>query len=331
MRFVCTRSRRNWLTGCLVAMAAGWFAPTVCAQDYPSKPIKMIVAFGTGSGNDIIARELALHMSAVLGQSIVVENRPGAGGSLGTDAVAKAAADGYTIGLGTSSQLVMNAGLFKSLPFDVEKDLRSIGLVARTPMILVASNNMPKSLGELIAYAKSHPGKVSYGSAGPGSISHIVGEAFAKAAGISLLHVPYKGNGPALVDLAGGHVDLLFDGLVTGLPLSQQGKGQLLAVSRAQRSPVAPQLPTFDESGLTEFTAYTWNSLFAPAKTPQAVIDKLNAALNKALTVPAFANRLAQSAADNLGPTTPMQADKFAQGERARWVPFIKSLNIDMN
>jgi tripartite-type tricarboxylate transporter receptor subunit TctC len=325
------RSRRNWLTGCLLALSVGIFAPLAFAQDYPNKPIKLIVAFGPGSGNDIIARELAQHMSAVLGQSIVVENRPGAGGSLGTDVVAKSAPDGYTIGLGTSSQLVMNAGLFKSLPFDVEKDIRSIGLVARTPMILVASNNMPKSLADLIAYAKGHPGKVSYGSAGPGSISHIVGEAFAKAAGISLLHVPYKGNGPALADLAGGHVDLLFDGFVTGLPLSQQGKGQLLAVSRPQRSPVAPQLPTFEESGLTEFHAYTWNSLFAPAKTPQAIIDKLNTALNKALAVPAFTSRLAQGAADNLGPTTPVQADKFVQGERARWVPFIKSLNIDMN
>lgn len=331
MRLVPSRSRRHWLAGCLVAIATGLLAPLACAQDYPNRPIKLIVAFGPGSGNDIIARELAQHMSAVLGQSIVVENRPGAGGSLGTDVVAKSAPDGYTIGLGTSSQLVMNIGLFKSLPFDVERDLRSIGLVARTPMVLVASNNMPKSLSELIAYAKSHPGKVSYGSAGPGSISHIVGESFAKAAGISLLHVPFKGNGPALVDLAGGHVDLLFDGFVTGIPLSQQGKGQLLAVSRAQRSPVAPQLPTFDESGLTEFSAYTWNSLFAPAKTPQAVIDKLNVALNKALAVPAFTSRLAQGAADSLGPTTPAQADKFAQGERARWVPFVRSLNIDVN
>jgi len=331
MNPVIDRTRRLGLAVCLAAATTGLFAPAAVAQEYPNKPVKLIVAFGPGSGNDIIARELAQHMATILGQSMVVENRPGGGGSLGTDVVAKAAPDGYTIGLGTSSQMVMNVGQFKTLPFDVERDLRSIGLVARTPMVLLANNQMPKTLGEVINYAKANPGKVTYGSAGPGSISHIVGEAFAKAAGISLLHVPYKGNGQALVDLAGGHVDLLFDGFVTGLPLSQQGKVHLLAVSRSERNPVAPQVPTFEESGLSDYSAYTWNALFAPAKTPQAIIDKLNAALNKALALPAFTSRLAQGGADNLGPTSPAQADKFGQSERARWVPFIKNLNIEMN
>jgi tripartite-type tricarboxylate transporter receptor subunit TctC len=257
----------------LAALLSATAAPTLWAQQaWPSRPIKIIVGFAAGSGNDIIARELARYMPDALGQPVVVENRPGGGGSLGTDVVAKATPDGYTIGLGTSSQLVMNVGLFRNLPFDVERDLRSVGLVSRTGMVLVASPRMPGSLRELIALAKAQPGKITYGSGGPGSISHIVGEAFAKAAGISLLHVPYKGNAPALADLSGGHVDLLFDGFLSANPLQQQGKAQILAVSAPQRSAMGPQVPTFAEAGLSDYQAYTWNNLFAPAGTPQPVI-----------------------------------------------------------
>ncbi len=301
------------------------------AQAYPNKPIRLVVAFGPGSGNDIIARELARYMGEALGQSIVVENRAGGGGSIGTDVVAKAAPDGYTIGLGTSSQLVMNVGLYKTLPFDVERDLRSIGLVARTPLVLVASSAMPRTLKELIAHARSNPGKVTYGSGGAGSISHIVGEAFAKAADVSLLHVPYKGNGPALQDLSGGHVNLLFDGFISSGPMAQQGKAQLLAVSGQKRSPVGPNVPTFAEQGLVGYEATTWNNLFAPAKTPPDVIDKLNAALNKAMAVQAVKDRLAQGASEPLAPSTPEQADAYGQAQRAQWVPFIRALQIDVN
>jgi len=313
----------------LSALLAATLAPTTWAQDFPSKPIKLIVAFGAGSGNDLIARELSKHMSEVLGQPVVVENRPGGGGSVGTDAVAKAPADGYTLGLGTSSQMVMNVGLYKTLPFDVERDLRSVGLVARTGMILVASTKMPPTLAGLIAQAKAQPGKITYGSGGPGSISHIVGEAFAKAAGISLLHVPYKGNGPALADLAGGHVDLLFDGFLATNPLVQQGKAHILALSAPQRSAMGPQVPTFAEAGLPDYQAYTWNNLFAPAATPQAVIDRVNRALNQALAQPGLLQRLAQGGSDTLGPSTPSEADTFGQRERARWVPFVRAMNIE--
>lgn len=314
----------------LAALLATTLAPaTSWAQDFPFKPIKLIVAFGAGSGNDLIARELSKHMSESLGQPVVVENRPGGGGSVGTDAVAKAPADGYTIGLGTSSQMVMNVGLYKTLPFDVERDLRSIGLVARTGMILVASSKMPPTLAGLMAQAKAQPGKITYGSGGPGSISHIVGEAFAKAAGISLLHVPYKGNGPALADLAGGHVDLLFDGFLATNPLVQQGKAHILALSAPQRSAMGPQVPTFAEAGLPDYQAYTWNNLFAPAATPQPVIDRLNRALNQALAQPGLLQRLAQGGSEALGPSTPTDADNFGQRERARWVPFVRAMNIE--
>ena len=301
------------------------------AQSYPSKPIRLVVAFGTGSGNDIIGRELARSMGEILGQSIVVENRTGGGGSIGTDAVARAAPDGYTIGLGTSSQLVMNVGLYKTLPFDVERDLRSIGLVAHTPLVLVAGNDMPKTLQGLIAHARANPGKVTYGSGGTGSISHIVGEAFAKAADISLLHIPYKGNGPALIDLSGGHVNLLFDGFISAGPIAQQGRAQLLAVSGQKRSAAYPNVPTFAEQGLVNYEATTWNNLIAPAKTPSEVLEKLNAALNKALTLPALKDRLAQGASQSLGPSTPEQADAYGQAQRARWVPFIRALQLDVS
>lgn len=324
--------RRRTALAAAVALAAG--PARAQAAWAPTKPIKLVVAFGPGSGNDLTARELAQQMAETLGQPVVVENRAGAGGALGTDVVAKAAPDGHTIGLGTSSQLVMNVGLHKSLPFDVERDLRLIGLVSRTPMLLAASAvvpGSPKSIADLIAQAKAQPGKLSYGSAGLGSISHIVAEAFAKAADIQLLHVPYKGNGPAMADLAGGHVALVFDGLSTTQPLAQQGKVQMLAISGARRSTAAPNLPTFAEQGLAGYEAYTWNCLFAPAKIPPEAMAALNAALNKALAAPAIQARLASGGSEALGPSTPEQADAFARRERAQWVGFIRGLNIAAN
>lgn len=314
----------------LAALLATTLAPSLSrAQDFPNRPVKIIVGFAAGSLNDIIARELARYMAETLGQSVIVENKPGAGGSLGTDAVAKSAPDGHTIGLGTSSQLVMNVGLLKNLPFDVERDLRSIGLIARAGMVLGASTRMPGTLRELLALAKAQPGKISFGSAGPGSISHIVGEAFARAAGVSLMHVPYKGAAPALADLSGGHVDLVFDGYLTTNPLVQQGRAQILAVSAPQRSALMPQVPTFAEAGLPDYHAYSWNNLYAPAATPPAVVDKLNQALNHSLAQPGMKQRLAQGGLEALGPSTPTEADSFGQRERARWVPFVRALNIE--
>ncbi|MFN0183665.1 MAG: Bug family tripartite tricarboxylate transporter substrate binding protein [Aquabacterium sp.] len=319
--------RRTLLAAALPLAAAGMAR----AQAWPSRPIRLIVAFGTGSGNDLIARELAEPMSRTLGQSVVVENRPGGGGSLGTDVVAKAAPDGYTIGLGTSSQLVMNPALYKTLPFDVDRDLRGIGLISRTPLLLAASMAMPATLREVMAQAQAQPGRLTYASAGQGSITHIVAESFARATQTRLLHVPYKGNGPALVDLSGGHVNLLFDGLLACVPLARQGKLRMLALSSDRRSPQAPELPTFAEAGLSGYEAFTWNSLFAPARTPPEVVARLNDALNQALALPSIAERLARSAAEPLGPATPDQADAYARAQRERWVPFVRGLNIELS
>lgn len=325
---VASTAPRHYLFGLLACLVFGAAAPAL-ADSYPSKPIRLIVGFGTGSGNDLIARELAIHMGQGLGQSVVVENRVGAGGSVGTEVVAKAAPDGYTIGLGTSSQLVMNPALYKSLPFDVDKDLRSIGLISRTPLVLAGSGTTPRTLKELVAAARANPDRLTYGSGGTGSISHIVGEAFKKAANVALLHVPYKGNGAAMIDLSGGHVNLVFDGLLSAGQLAQQGRAHLIAISGEKRSELAPQVPTFAEQGLPTYQAYTWNSLFVSAKTPVDIIDKLNLALNNALTNPSVQDRLRKGASESLGPSTPAQADVYAQKERAQWVPLVRALNIE--
>lgn len=314
-----------------LVMASAMIAGGVYAQA-SAKPIRIIVSFAAGSANDLMARDLARYMSEILNQPVIVENKPGAGGMVGTDYVAKSAPDGLTIGLGTSSQLVMNVGLYKSLPFDIEKDLRTVGLVARTNMVLAGKAGGPKTLKALIAEAKARPGQLSFGSAGMGSISHIVGEAFARAADIKLNHVAYKGNGPAMADLAGGHIDLVFDGLVTSQPVARQGRVHILAISGAKRDPIAPDLPTFSEQGLATYEAYTWNCLIAPAQTPASTIARINGALNKALAVPDMNKRLVeQLGAQPLGPTTPAQADTFTRRERERWVPFIRSLKLELS
>ena len=312
----------------LFALASTLAAPAAWAQSASHRPIRIIVGFGPGSANDLIARELARDMAELLGQPVIVENRPGAGGSLGTEAVAKAAPDGLTLGLGTSSQMVMNVALYRHLPFDVETDLRQIGLIGRTPMVLAGKASGPKTLKDLIAAARANPGQLTYGSAGAGSISHIVGEAFARAADIRLNHIPYKGNGPAMADLAGGHVDMVFDGIITSQPMAQQGRVRLLAFGGQRRSPVIPNVPTFAEQGLREYDAYSWNCLFAPAKVPEADIARLNQALNAALALPEMKERLARGGSDNLGPSPPAQADAFGRSERERWVPFVRSLKL---
>lgn len=294
--------------------------------DYPKKPVRIVVAFTAGSGNDVIARELARLLHPILGQPVIVENKVGAGGTIGTDTVAKAAPDGYTLGLGTSSQLVMNVGLRDDLPFDVDKDIAMVALLTRTPLVAIASSQGPKSIKELIEMSKARPGSINYGSGGSGSISHIVAEAFARQAGIEMTHIPYKGNAAALTDVLGNTIQLLFDGLVNGSSLGD--KVRMLALSQEQRHPAYPDVPTFAEAGLVGYEAYTWNAIFAPAGTPPEVLAKLNAAINQALASPAFAQLTARSGGVVLGPSTPAEAEAFGVRERKRWVPVIKDMNI---
>lgn len=307
---------------------AGWTAGSQAQETWPNRPLRIVVGFAPGSGNDLIARQLAPKLAEALGQPVIVENKAGAGGMLGTDAVAKASADGYTLGLGTSSQLVMNPALSPKLPFDVDRDLAMIGLISRTDMVMAARQDGPADLRGLIEKARANPGKVTYGSAGNGSISHIVAEAFARAAGISVLHVPYKGNGPAMNDLAAGQVDFVFDGFQTSGPLMRSGKVRILAVSGARRHPMYPEVPTFADSGLGDYEAYTWNGLFAPAGVPRPVVDRLNRELNKAMQAADIKARLDASGAVVIGGGTPEQAQSFAAAQRARWIPAVKAMGI---
>jgi tripartite-type tricarboxylate transporter receptor subunit TctC len=303
--------------------------PARAQQDaWPSRPVRIVVPFATGSGNDLIARQLAPKLAEALGAPFVVENRTGAGGMIGTEAVVRAAPDGYTLGLGTSSQLVMNPALMPKLPFDIERDLITVGLISRTQMVLAARRDGPTDLRALVARAKSSPGKVSYGSGGNGSISHIVAESFARAAGVELLHVPYKGNGPALADLAGGQIDLVWDGFSTSGPMAKAGQIRILAVSGERRNAAHPDVPTFAEGGVPGYEAYTWNCLLAPRGTPRPIVERLNRELNRALESADIRERLVSYGSENLGGSTPEQADAFGAAQRARWIPAVRAMDI---
>jgi tripartite-type tricarboxylate transporter receptor subunit TctC len=285
------------------------------------------VAFATGSGNDVIARLLAPRLSEALGQPVTVENRTGAGGMIGTEAVAKAPPDGYTLGLGTSSQLVMNPALYRSLPFDIDRDLTTVGLISATPLVLASRKGGWNDMKALIAAARANPGKISYGSGGNGAISHIVGETFKKEAGIDLLHVPYKGNGPAMADLLAGTVDLVFDGFATAGQHHKSGAMRILATN-GKRHPDYPDVPTYAEAGVPNYEAYTWNCLIAPKATPKAVVERINRELNRALANPDIKKRIESFGAENLGGATPEAADAFGAAQRARWVPLVRGMNI---
>jgi len=301
---------------------------TVTAQPFPNKPINLVVAYPAGSSTDTLARELAQALTPILGQSVLVVNRAGAGGVTGTDAVARAAPDGYTLGWGTSSQLVMNPGVYKSLPFDINKDIAQVALVIKIPLALAAASRVPLTLKEFVVQAKATPKKFNYGSAGSGSVSHVMSEVFLRQAGIDVVHVPYKGAAPALVDLAGGQVDFVIDTLIAIGPFVDQGRAHILGVGGDTRSASRPQAPTFAEQGFGEFSAYSWGSVFAPGKTSSAVIERLNQAIAVAMQTPAFKARVAQVGGELLGPDTAQAATVFAERERDRWIPFIRKSGI---
>lgn len=309
---------------------AATFAAAQPVSTYPTKPIVLVVTYPPGGGADAMARLIAPKMAEALGQSVVVENRPGAGGQIGAASVAKANPDGYTMMLDASS-FAANPSLYKKLPYDSLKAFKPIGVIALFPNVVLVNPSFPaQNVKELIAASKKGVNAVSYASSGNGSAQHLAGALFETAAKIELLHIPYKGGGPALADVMGGHVPLFFGNLASSLPHIQSGKLRALAVTSAKRSPILPNIPTLAEAGLKNSEIYEWNAVFVPAGTPEPIVSKLSQALQKALENSDVKSRIAQLGGD-MQNSSPGQALKFIQDQINLMASVIKERNITID
>ena len=310
-----------WLAIC------GTTLPAMAQQGYPSKPITLVVTYPPGGGADAMARLIAPRMGEALGQAIVIDNKPGAGGQIGASAVAKATPDGYTLMLDASSFSV-NPSLYPRLPYDSLKAFKPVGVVALFPNVVLVNANFPaKNITELVAAARKAKDAVSYASSGNGSAQHLAGALFESAAKVDMVHVPYKGGGPALNDVIGGQVPLFFGNLASTLQHVQSGKLKALAVTSGKRSPILPEVPTLSESGLKGTEIYEWNAVFAPANTPEPVMNKLAAAFQQALESPEVKVRVAQLGGE-IQKGSPEQARKFIEQQVTLWSRVIKERNI---
>jgi len=308
----------------LAALAITLFTPALGAQPYPSKPVRLIVPFAAGGSTDLLARTLATKLQESLGQTVIVDNRPGAGGNIGTEAAAKAAPDGYTLLMGTNANAV-NHSLYTNLRFDFLRDFEPISKVCSFLFILSLHPSVPaNSVAELIALAKKRPGELTFSSAGVGTGSHLAGELFNIMADVKLVHVPYKGNAPSVTDLLGGQVSLSFINAIVVLPHLKSGKLRGLAVSSLQRFPVMPEMPTISEAGLPGFEAVGWNGLFAPSGTPREVIQRLNAETVRILKSPEIREKLVAQGAIVEG-TSADDLAAFLRVDVERWSKTIKA------
>ena len=306
------------LIGCGLAVAPA------CAADYPDRPITLIVPFPPGGSTNVVMRIVADQLSAQLGQPVVVDNRGGAGGTVGTRAVARSAPDGYTIGLGYTGPLGIAPSLYGNVGYDPRRDFAPIGRVAIAPnTVVVHPSFAPKTIAELIAYVKANPGTVNFGSAGIGTASHLAGEYFAYRAGIKLVHVPYKGTGPAIIDLIGGHIPMAFAPIPASHAQATGGTLRMLAVTSLKRSALMPEVPTIAESGVPDYEAVLRYGLVAPAGTPPPIIARLNAALNAALATDEMRKRLAFEGAEPL-PSTPDEYAADIDREETQWSKVVK-------
>jgi tripartite-type tricarboxylate transporter receptor subunit TctC len=294
------------------------------ADAYPARPVRFVVAFPPGGGTDIIARSIAQKLAERFAQQVVVDNRPGAGGNIGTDIVAKAAPDGYTMLMGSAGPLAINASLFGKMPFDPIKDLAPVTLAASTPNVLVVHPSLrATSVTELIALAKAKPGEINFASSGHGTPAHLAGELFNSMAGVKLVHVPYKGAAPALADLLGGQVQLMFSTMPPALPHVKDGKLRALAVTSSKRSPAKPDLPTVDEAALHGFEANTWHGVVVPAGTPAAIVARLNREIVAILHMPEIVERLSGQGAEALG-STPEEFAAYIRSETLKWARVVR-------
>jgi tripartite-type tricarboxylate transporter receptor subunit TctC len=308
----------------LLALAATTLTTGAFAQAWPAKPIRVIVPFPPGGGTDIIARETTQRVAAATGWTFVVDNKPGAGGNLGVDAVAKSPADGYTIVLGQTSNIAINPTLYAKMPYDSQKDLAPIVVLATAPLVMVTGANKPfKTLADTVSAAKAKPGQINFASPGNGTVAHLTSEMFQKAASVTTQHVPYKGASQALTDVISGTVDLYMGSVPTLLGHIKQGKVRALAVTSAKRVDDLPNVPTINESGYKGFDATSWFGLLAPAATPKDVVAKLNVEFNKALKTPELSKRLSDEGADPAG-GTPEQFAALIKEDIPRWGKVVK-------
>ncbi len=316
--------------GALALLAARAPAPATAQADYPTGPVTLVVPFPAGGSTDLVARLVAAGMSKNLGQQVVVENRGGAGGNIGAAAVTRAEPDGYTVLMGTVATHALNPALYKKMPYDAVEDFAPISLLALIPNVLVVNPDFPaRSVPELVDLLKAHPGEYSYASSGNGTPLHLSGELFKSMAGVDMVHVPYKGAGPALVDVIAGHVPIMFDNLPPSLEQIRAGKLRGLAVTTKERAPAIPELPTVAET-LPGYETYSWNALFAPAGTPGPIIQRLNEAARAAVKDPEIAAKLKDLSATPVG-STPEELAAHVQAELAKWAPVVEASGAQLD
>ena len=313
----------------LVISAMIALSATAIAQDYPNKPIKIVVPFPAGQASDTISRIVGERLSKSLGQPVLIDNRPGAGGNIGTDVGAKSPPDGYTLTVATAA-LPISKNVYRKLPFDPEKDFVPITLMTITPLVLVTRSDLAvKDAAGLVDYAKKNPGKLTYASSGTGTSHHLSGELFKTLAGIDILHVPYKGSPPAHIDLMGGSVDIMFDNIVPVTPHIKSGKLKALAVTTKTRASSLPEIPTMAEVGFTNFEAVAWFGMLAPAGTPQTIVDRLNKEIVAILNTPEIKERLAAMGATVVA-DKPDEFARFISTEINKWAPIVKRAQISL-
>jgi tripartite-type tricarboxylate transporter receptor subunit TctC len=313
-------------------VAALFAASSSRAAEFPTRPIKLVVPYAAGGPTDVLGRLVAEFLGRDLKQAVFVENKAGAQGAIGAEAVARSDPDGYTLFVTAASIIVLNPMLYKKLPYDPVRDFRMLALVTDLPVVMEVHPSVPaRTVAEFVAYAKQNPGKINFGSAGTGGTIHLAGEMFKQMAGVDMVHVPYKGAGPALTDLLSGNIQVMFDTLSTALPPVKSGLVRPLGVSSAQRSPDLPDVPTIAESGYPDYRVSVWYGIAAPAKLPDEIAQKISASLDRALNDDAFRSSLEKIGFPVFRPRSAAAITEFIDADRARWSGVIKAQNISLD
>ncbi|MDB5902044.1 MAG: hypothetical protein JWM26_922 [Betaproteobacteria bacterium] len=317
--------QKSMLSAVAAALLPTVFAAPVAAQEYPVKPVRFVIAFSPAGPSDILTRIVGSKLAESMGQVFIFDNRPGAGGNLAGEIVARAPPDGYTLLMGNNSILATNASLYRNMSFDPVKDLAPVALLASQPNILVVHPSLPvRSVRELIAFAKAHPDQLNYASSGSGAAAHLAAELFKSMAGVQMVHIPYKGASPALIDMLAGQCQVMFATALSVQPYLQSNRLRPLAVSTAKRARMMPNLPTVAEAGVPGFEATTWHGIVSTAGTPPAVINKLNAEINKVLKLPDVNATLTRQGAEVLG-GTPQEFAAYIKAEIPKWAKVVKA------